>query len=186
MGNSENIKAWFRSLLPDWDGDALKSSIGEVLALTFIALLPLGINILLAAAQTDSLLDALKTKIIPGEIFSYTMSFLAPSLYLVIKIHKTDYKLPFVGFFVLSTYAIYGLSLVIFVAAKNKWSEKINLEEHPIDFYFVMALIICGISLIYRVFSVYHTKGASTYQANRKRQQDDFNTDLIKGINEQK
>ncbi|MBL0057096.1 MAG: hypothetical protein IPP31_13130 [Chitinophagaceae bacterium] len=100
---NEKIKIFFTSI----DYPALGKSFMEVFYLTLIALLPLIINITIATLATNDIIEPLKTKIVPGEILAYCLSFLAPSLYLIIKTHGLGYKLPLLHFFSIITFIVY-------------------------------------------------------------------------------
>ncbi len=175
----KRITLFFASI----DYQALSKSFKEVMFLTAVALLPLILNIIIASVPANSFSEALKTKIVPGEILSYCLSFLAPSLYLLTKIHGSGYRLPFVHFFSISTLIIYILCIVLYLIAKNHWVPQINMESHSVDLYFKLALLFFAVSLIYRIFSVYHGKNASNWSDTRNRQQNDFNATFRESIN---
>ncbi|MDP2386991.1 MAG: hypothetical protein Q8M29_11505 [Bacteroidota bacterium] len=157
------------------DYPALWKSCKEVLFLTFIALLPLLINITIASLAANQIIEPLKTKIIPGEMLSYCLSFIAPSLYLLTKTHGSGYKLPLLHVFSIVTLLLYVLTIVLYLVAKNNWVAEINMENHGFDLYFKLTLIFLSTSIIFRIYSVYHGKNASNWSANRQRQQLDFN-----------
>jgi hypothetical protein len=174
----KRIKYFFTQI--DWS--ALIKSLSEVLMLTAIALFPLIINIVIASISSNNIADSLKTKIIPGEILSYCLSFLAPSLYLLIKTNGSGYKLPLINFFSIITLLIYVCSVVLYLIAKNSWVKGINMENHNIDIYFKLTLIFLSISVLFRIYSVYHGKNASNWSETRNRQQEDFNTEFTKNL----
>jgi hypothetical protein len=161
---------------------SLGKSFSEVLWMTFIAFLPLLINILITAIPTQDFLGAFKLKIIPGEILSYCLSFLAPSLYLLTKTHGTNYRLPFIKIFSLLTLLLYVSSIILYLIAKNKWVPSINLEHHDFDLYFKLSFIFLIITILLRVYSIYHGS-FSNWTDIRKQQQDDFNKQFAAGIN---
>ena len=175
----KKIKRFFTTV----DYSALNKSYKEVLFLTFIALLPLIINIAIAAVNTNQIIEPLKSKIIPGEMLSYCLSFLAPSLYLITKTHGSGYRLPLLHFFSLTTFIVYVLSMVLYLIAKNKWVESINMENHQVDLYYKLTLIFLATSIIFRIYSVYHGKNASNWSETRNSQQSDFNGEFSKSIN---
>ena len=173
------IKTFFTSI----DYSALGKSIIEVFFLTSISLLPLIINIIIASISANDIIAPLKTSIIPGEILSYCLSFLAPSLYLLIKTHGSGYRLPLIHFFSITTFLVYILSMVLYIIAKNKWVQAINMENHKVDLYFRLTLIFLATSIILRIYSVYHGKNASIWSDTRNRQQSDFNKNFVVSIN---
>src|ERR1700738_3428409 len=97
--NKGSKKCFFSNI----DGPTLGRSMQEVLWLTSLALLPLMINIVIGWFQVNNFGESLQTKIIPGEILSYCLSFIAPSLYLLTKAQGTSYKLPFLHTFSMIT-----------------------------------------------------------------------------------
>jgi hypothetical protein len=164
------------------DFPSLKKSTQEVLFLTLIAIFPLIINIILACIIDNSIREPIRRSLIPGEILSYCLSFLAPSLYLLIKTHGSGYKLPFIHFFSIITFSVYVLSMVLYLIAKNGWVEAINMENHDTDLYFLLALIFLIVSILFRVYSVYHGLNASKWSELRKKQQSEFNEGFIESI----
>lgn len=165
------------------DYKALGKSCIEVISLTLIALLPLIINIIIASIATNNFIEPLKSKIFPGEILSYCLSFLAPSLYLLIKTQGTGYHLPLIHFFSLTTFIVYISSIVLYLIAKNNWVKSINMENHQVDLYYTLTLIFLATSIIFRIYSVYHGKNASNWSETRERQQNDFNEGFVKSLN---
>ena len=167
-----------------FDWESFWNSCKEVGYLTLLALLPLIINIGLAAISLKSVSCALTTKIIPGEILSYCLGFLAPSMYLLTKTQGSGYKLPFVHLFSGITLLIYVLIMVFYLVAKNKWVDGINMDQHRIDPYYIMAIIFFFLTLIFRIYSVYHSKEASSYFSDRKNKQAKFNSQFKGSITE--
>lgn len=161
---------------------AFKKSIKEVLTLTAIALFPLFIRFVIASISSNNIAESLKISLVPGEMLSYCLSFLAPSLYLLIKTHGSEYKLPFLHFFSITTLAVYVLSMVLYLIAKNGWVKAINMENQGTGLYFNLALIFLITSIIYRVYSVYHGINASKWAEMRNKQQQDFNKDFVESL----
>lgn len=175
----EKVKIFFTSV----DYPALSRSFMEVFYLTLIALLPLLINIVIASLAANDIIKPLKTKVIPGEILAYCLSFLAPSLYLLIKTHGLGYKLPLLHFFSIITFIIYVSSVVLYLIAKNKWVHSIDMESHDIDLYFILTLSFFATAVVFRVYSVYHGKNASNWSETRRRQQNEFNEHFSESLN---
>ena len=155
--------------------------ISEVLWLTGIAFLPLILNIVIAAASLDDFPQAVKQKIIPGEMLSYCLSFVAPSLYLLIKTHGQNYKLPYLKLFTFITYSIYLCSVFLVLIAKNKWVPGIDLEHHEFDLYFKISVSFLIATIILRVYSTYHGS-YSNWSEDREDEQDDFNAEISSRI----
>ncbi|WP_316760047.1 hypothetical protein [Pedobacter aquatilis] len=161
---------------------SLWNSFLEVLWMTLIAFCPLLINIAIAALASNDLNGAFNKKIIPGEILSYCMSFLAPSLYLLVKTHGTNYRLPFLKFFSLLTVLIYVATVTLYLVAKNKWVKEIDMDQHDFDLYFQLSLIFLVTSILFRIYSIYHG-GFSNWTSTRRQQQEDFNRTFTAGLN---
>jgi len=160
----------------------LGSSCKEVGWLTLIAILPLLINIVIAAIPFNNINIAFKDKIVPGEILSYCMSFIAPSLYLMTKMQGTGYKLPFLHTFSIITLLIYVCSVVLYLIAKNQWVQGINLSPQNNDLYFRLTLSFLTVTIVFRIYSVYHSKNISNWSIERERQQENFNVNFSKSI----
>jgi hypothetical protein len=157
------------------DYPALGKSGLEVLFLTIVALFPLIINIIISSAVSNDILGSTKEKIIPGEILSYCLSFLAPSLYLLTKTHGSGYRLPLLHLFSIVTLLTYIATVILYLIAKNHWVSAINMEKHEFDLYFIWALIFLTTSIFFRVYAVYHGKKASSWLDSRNNQQNEFN-----------
>lgn len=153
---------------------SLGNSCAEVLWMTAIAFCPLVINILIAASSSDDLQQAFIDKIVPGELLSYCMSFLAPSLYLLVKTHGTGYSVPLVKYFSIFTVIIYLCSVVLYLVAKNNWVKDVDMHHHGFGIFFKLSVTFLVTSVIFRIFSIYHG-GFSNWSSERKQQQEDFN-----------
>ncbi|RQO65186.1 hypothetical protein DBR43_30495 [Pedobacter sp. KBW06] len=164
---------------------ALGKSTQEVLWMTVIAFIPLILNIIIASIQLDNIPGAFKEKIIPGEMLSYCLSFIAPSIYLLVKTHGTGYKLPLVKLFFMSTFIIYACTIALYLIAKNKWVAEINLEKHEFDLYFKLSMIFLSLTVIFRIYSIYHGS-YSNWTATRNNQQAGFNNKFTASLNQSK
>jgi len=173
------IRIFFITII---DYTALWKSIKEVLSLTLIALFPLIINIFITSVGANEIKEPLRHVIVPGEMLSYCLSFLAPSLYLLIKTHGSGYRLPFIHFFSFITLGIYILSMFLYLIAKNGWVKAVNMENHDTDLYFILALLFLLISILFRVYSVYHGINSSKWSELRKSQQSNFNEIFIESL----
>ncbi|MBB5647647.1 hypothetical protein [Pedobacter cryoconitis] len=173
-----NIKTYFL----DINFSALGNSFEEVLFMTSLAFVPLAINICIAAIPQNSFISAFQEKLIPGEMLSYCSSFMAPSVYLIVKTHGTNYRLPLVKFFFLLTILVYIATVTLYLIAKNKWVSGINLEQHTFDLYFKLSLGFLMTSVFLRIYSIYHGS-FSNWSSVRKNQQENFNASFTKGIN---
>ena len=175
----KKIKTFFATLI---DYAALGKSAKEVFSLTLIALFPLVINIIITSIGVNNIKEPLRHVIVPGEMLSYCLSFLAPSLYLLIKTHGSDYRLPFIHIFSFVTLGIYISSMFLYVIAKNGWVKAINMENHDTGLYFVLALLFLLVSILFRIYSVYHGINSSKWSDLRKKQQSNFNENFIESL----
>lgn len=172
------IKRYFTEI----DYPILGKSTLEVLWLTLIAFLPLMINIVIVWINKDSFSEAAKEKILPGEMLAYSLSFIAPSLYLIVKLQGTQYKLPHLHAFSFITTGIYALILTLYLIAKNKWDETINNKQHEIDLYFKLTLIFLAITILLRVYAIYHRANSINWTNRRNQQQEDFNSRFTESL----
>lgn len=172
------IKAFFFNI----DYSILGQSFKEVFWMTSIALFPLIINIVIYAFVANNLIEPLQTKVIPGEILSYCLSFIAPSLYLLTKLQGSQYKLPFLHGFSIVTLIIYVLTIVLYLVIKNHWVKEINSEVHSFDLYFKTTIFFLIITIVFRIYTLYHSKNSINWSENRNKQQQDFNTTFTGSI----
>jgi hypothetical protein len=179
------IKLWksVKNFFVNIDYPTLWRSCLEVFWLTLIALSPLFANILLTAIPAADFFHAAKEKIVPGEILSYCLSFLAPSLYLLIKTQGTSYKLPILHVFSITVLITYLSSFAIYLVAKNSWVKEINFQTHELDIYLGTALIFFIIAIACRIYTTYHQRNMSSWALTRKHQQDEFNETFRQSIN---
>ncbi|HTI61203.1 hypothetical protein [Mucilaginibacter sp.] len=161
----------------------LGGSLAEVGWLTLFALLPLIINIIIAGIPANSLTQPIANKIVPGEILSYCLSFLAPSLYLLTRLQGSGYRLPWLHSFSIITLLVYIASVVLYLIAKNRWVSQIDLQPHGINLYFKLTVIFFLIALIFRVYAVYHGRNFTSFSIMRAQQQDDFNAGFVNSLN---
>ncbi len=171
------IKIFFK----DIDYLTLGKSTKEVLWLTSFAFFPILFNLAIASIQ-QGFVGSMKHNLIPGEILTFCLSFLAPTLYLLVKTHGLGYKLPFLHTISIISIFIYVLSILLYVIAKHGWSKEINMEKHQNDPYLSLSLIFLFISILFRLYSVYHNSCVSTYAANRANQQEEVNSQYSKHI----
>ncbi|PZR18182.1 MAG: hypothetical protein DI539_16810 [Flavobacterium psychrophilum] len=164
------IKEYFTTI----NFSALFGHMAEVIWLTFFAFIPLIINITIAWIISKDISDAAKSKIIPGEILSYCLSFIAPSMYLFVKTNGTNYKLPLLKIFSIVTFTLYFLIALLLLIVKNKWVEGIDSEKHNFDLYFQLSIGFLIGTILLRIYSTYHGN-YSNWSSTRKQQQEDFN-----------
>lgn len=175
-----SIKIFFTAI----DYKLLVDSLKEVFFLTIIAFLPLLMNILITGIDLGNFTKAFRIKILPGEILSYCLSFIAPSLYLIlVKSQGTNYRLPFLHIFSLITLTIYVSAFALYIVAKNNYQDSIDLKPHNLDFYFRLTLYYLLTTIVFRIYSVYHGKNMTTYAQDRLRLQQNFNIDFTDAIN---
>lgn len=172
------MKGFFKRI----DYPTLGKSFQEVLWMTCIALIPLMINITLAALPTKGFIEAFKTKVLPSEILSYCLSFIAPSLYLLTKTNGSSYKLPFLHTFSSVTIIIYLISMVLYLVTKNHWIVDITGQNNGLDLYLKLTLYFLGITIAFRIYAVYHGRLSSRWPTIRESQQNDFNARFTESL----
>jgi len=178
----DRVKLFFTSI----SSSSLKSSTNEVLWLTFFALLPFTIYIIISGISINNIIEAFKSKVIPGEILSYCFGFLAPTMYLfLVRTKGTTYKLPFLHFISMLILLVYGLTVALYLIVKNKWVPQINMEQHGMDLYFQLVVLFLIVSICLRIYSVYHGKRILNWQGEREQQQDEMNRGFSNGLNAQ-
>ena len=150
-------------------------SLSEVIWLTIIAFLPLIINIIIKTIEVNSLNDAFKIKVLPIELLTFCMSFLAPSMYLLIKMDGKNYRLPFLHIFSLCTFILYTVCLVLNIITKSNFVLKVNDSLNSESIYLKISVIALLTTIIFRVYAIYHGKKSSDYQAVRFNDQQNFN-----------
>jgi hypothetical protein len=176
------MKGKFIRFFTSVDYPILGKSCQEVIWMTLMALFPLIINIIIATIPNGNFTDALLERVIPGEILSYCLSFIAPSLYLLTKIQGTGYKLPLLHTFSIITLLIYVSSLTLYLITKNHWMKEITMEQKS-TFYFKLTLVFLLLTVIFRVYSIYHGRNMSNWSNRRQHDQEDFNTKFTQSIN---
>lgn len=169
-------KFWnsFKKFFTAINYSALWDNISEVAWLTGFAFIPLIINIIISSLSTHCFLESIKQKIIPGEILSYCLSFLAPSLYLLVKTHGKNYKLPFLKLFSLTAFATYFLIGILLLIVKNNWVDGIDSKQHSFDLYFQLSIGYLFLTIFLRIYSSYHGS-FSNWSKDRNDDQKDFN-----------
>jgi len=165
----EKIKRFFT----DIEYPVLGKSLLEVIWMTLIAFLPIIISIFDKAIEVESFSDTY-TKIKPGEMLSFALSFIAPALYLMIKTNDSGYKLPALHLFSIITIITYASASFLYIKAKNNSGNNVDMEVHKMDLYFYLALSFLVSAFLCRIYSVYHGRKSSTYAQTRNNEQDDF------------
>lgn len=158
-------------------------SCGEVTLLSAFTFLPLILNIAIATIPAENKAEAFASKIIPGEILAYCLSFIAPLFILLLKTHGNNYKLPFINIIFFFSIGIYALTLVLTLIAKNHLISGIDLKSDHRDLYFWLAIIFLISTIILRIYTAYHNSGYSDYQKVREKDQNNFNNTFRNSIN---
>ena len=181
MKNLLNMVGRFIRDLLHWK--LLLKSVLEIIGLIIVAASPLIINLVLSWINYKSFYTAVKDKIVPGELLSYILSFITPIFFLLFKANSKSYKLPFLAFVIITSVLIYGLSLVLYMAAKNNWVEEINLKAHNLDAFFLIAIALLSVTFLVRIYVIYHNTNLSiNYSEERADSQKDFNSTFKEGI----
>lgn len=166
------------------DYKQLLKSFNEVIWLSIIAFLPLIINIIIKTIEVNSVSEAFKIKVLPIELLTFCMSFLAPSMYLLIKMDGKNYRLPFLHFFSLCTFILYTVCLVLNIITKNNFVSKVSDSFNSDTIYLKISLITLLTTILFRVYAIYHGKKSSDYQQIRDNDQQNFNANFRNAVNE--
>lgn len=157
----------------------LVESLKEVLYLTILAILPIIINFFIQLIVKSTISEAFGNIVVPSELLTYSLSFMAPTLYLIlVKNHGTGYKLPMIKIVSLLGLIIYLTCFCLYLIKKNGW---LSLEK-PNESYFLLSITFLIITLLFRVYTTYHNKNSSSYFSNRENQQEDFNNQFARKI----
>lgn len=175
----EEIWLFFKNLC---DYSLLYKSFREVFWLTFLAFLPILINIIIASIVDNEILIAIKSKIVPGEIIPLCLSFLIPTIYLLTKPNETGYNLPYIQALFFISLLIYVCSVVLYLIAKNNWIEQLNNSGDGVPLYLTLALFFLFLTAIFRIYTVYHTNNLTYYNNLRKMQQEKVTQNLKDSI----
>lgn len=160
--------------------DLLWNSTKEVFWLSFIAFLPLVINLIYQFIKLQTFNLAISKVIHPSEILAFCLSFLSPSIIFFIKSHGKSYKLPFLDLFFYSTFGMYLVAFLFVFIIKNEVDRQVieNLNS-----YIIVALIFLLITIVYRIYSTYHQSNSSDFVNEKKNEEKEFNKTFKKMIN---
>jgi hypothetical protein len=181
VNRRDNIKDWIINL---FDYERLLTSCQEVIWLTVFAFGPLILNILIISLSTHDFPTAFRSKIIPGEMISYSFSFIAPLLYLIVKTHGEDYKLPLIKTIFIITLFIYVAITLILIVAKNQLLPDIDFKSEHRDLFFSLSLIFLGSTILLRLYSIYHNGNFSKHIYSKDKGEKSFTAKIKKRINQ--
>ncbi len=157
-------------------------SCGEVLLLLAFTFIPLALNIALATIPATNKIDAITSKVVPGEMLAYCLSFIAPLFILLIKTNGHNYRLPFLSVIMVVSISLYCFTLCLTLIAKNQLVEGIDFKPGHRDLYFWLSIIFLFSTILLRIYTAYHNAGYSDFQQTRNKQQTDFNKVFRKSI----
>lgn len=162
----------------DWK--LLINSTKEVIYLTLLAVLPLIINFFIQVMGTASNCPFNYNELAsPSELLTYCLSFLSPTLYLIlVKNNGTGYTLPWISTISLVGMIIYLTSFILYLIKKNGF---LNLEN-PSSTYFYFAISFLAITILFRIYSVYHSRRSSSYFESKKEEQSSFNRKFLNKV----
>lgn len=170
------MKKFFENI----DSQVLKESIIDVIFLTFWAFLPVIITFFINYLSTGYFWDSVKMSILPTELLTYSLSFLVPTMHLIlVKNHGKNYNLPYI--YVVSSVGIliYTLNSIIYFSNRNGWLSFTN----PNNVYWSYLFISLFIILIFRFYSTYHSKNSSNkFHEIREKSQDSFNNKFTQKV----
>jgi len=153
-----------------------------ILLLTF-TFFPLLLNIFIAIIPSGDRVAALSSKIIPGEMLAYCVSFIAPLFLFFLKTHGSSFKIPWINFSFIVAFFTYMLAMVLMIIAKNGLMKGIDLKSGHHDVYFSLAIISLILAILLRLYTAYQDSRFFDYKQNEKKEQETFNNKFRKSIN---
>jgi hypothetical protein len=156
----------------------------KVVLLILFTFIPLILNIIIAVIPAGDRLSALFSKIIPGEMLAYCLSFIAPLFLLLLNSHGSSFKIPALKFAFVTAFIIYLLAMVLMIIAKNALIRGIDFNSGHRDLYFWLAIISLVFAIFLRLYTAYQDSRFSDYKQSQNRQQQNFNNDFQKRIDQ--
>ena len=164
------------------DRNLFWKSFWEVFWLTFIAFLPIVLSLLFQLVKLSDINLAVLKVLHPSEIIAFCLSFLAPSIFFIKKTHGSSYKLPFLDWFYFTTLAMYIIAILFVFMIKNNIDPDITKNLNEITEYIYYTLIFLFLTVIYRVYSAYHTSKSSDFLKDKKNDEDNFTSTFKNSI----
>jgi len=165
------------------DFTLLRKSVSEVFWLTLFALAPLMLSLSYESIKT-SISAAVALKLTSSEILAYCVSFLAPSIFFIKKTHGKSIKLPFLDFYLFLTVLMYGAGLCYVFVLKNNIDPKVVQNVTTNQIYLWVSLSFLVITIIFRIYSIYHSNKPSDYISSQAKDQKDFNSEFKETLNQ--
>lgn len=158
------------------------SSGGKILALLVFTFLPLGLNMLIALIPAIDKSSAIESKIVPGEILAYCLSFIAPLFLLLLETHGKSFALPALKPMFLAAFAIYLLAIILTLIAKNGLVQGIDFEGGHHDAYLWISVVALCIAILLRFYTEFQNSRYSDYRSNLDHQQKQLDNLFRKSI----
>lgn len=156
----------------------------KVILLLVFTFFPLILNILIAVIPSGDRVTALSSKIIPGEMLAYCLSFIAPLFLFFLKTHGSSFKIPWINVTFIIAFFTYMLAMVLMIIAKNGLIKGIDLKSGHHDVYFWLAIISLIFAILLRLYTAYQDSRFFDFKQNENKQQENFNNDFQKLINQ--
>lgn len=160
----------------------LLESTRKIALLTFFTFLPLIINIIIVIIPAENIVDAISTRIVPGEMLAYCLSFIAPLFLFFLETHGKSFRIPVLKSAFIISFIIYLLALILTLIAKNDFINGIDFKPDHNGLYFWMSIIFVVFALLLRLYTYFHDSRYSDYKQTLDKQQQDFNNKFSKSI----
>ena len=163
-------------------------SIKEVVYITIISFLPLFLSILINSVAVDSFIASFHQRVSPLELLAFSLSFMSPVILFIMTrfFGKDQVSIPFGSFFFLCAISLYVLSSYFVITFKNGSDEHLK-GEFSKEAYVKITSFILLMVILFRLYSVYHTKRNTSYvalQKAAKAEQDKKNREFLNKLGE--
>lgn len=173
--SSEEKTNWFRF----WESG------GKVTLISLFMFLPLLINIIYTSiTHLEDPFPAIKQILVPGEMFAYSFSLIAPMFIMYMQTHGTKFSLPGGKPIFIIAFIHYVLTLLIVVAVKNNWHVILPCDPKALGQYLWISIIFLGIAIAIRLYVDFHEGRFKDLKVTSEKEQMDFNQGLNDRINE--
>lgn len=164
-------------------GTRLWDSSNKLTILLVFMFLPLLINLAISIIQNQNFNEAILSKIIPGEIYAYSLSLISPLFIMLIKTHGSYFRVPALKPMFIISFIVYCLSLSLIIIAKNGFIKGIDLKAGHRDFYFWSAIIFLSTAIILRLYTDFQESRYVDYKTTIEESQNNLTKNLLKKLN---
>lgn len=164
------------------DKRLLSKSFWEVFWISFVAFFPIALSLIFQAVKLNSLALAIVHVLHPSEVLAFCLSFLAPSIIFIKQTHGISYKLPWLDWFFYTTLFMYIVAIVFVFVVKNNVDPEVTKNLSQVGSYINYSLWFLFTTVVYRIYSTYHTKRSSDFLKDRKNDEDNFTENFKKSL----